>query len=128
MRAALLAAAARGVAVSLIIDGFGSSLSHAFLQPLTEAGVDLCRFIPRFGRQYLLRNHQKMAVADEARAIVGGFNIENGYFDESWRDLGLMVEVAGGGAAGPLVSTRWRRGRAIPARRSARVRIALRFR
>ncbi|MCA1749048.1 MAG: phospholipase D-like domain-containing protein [Sphingomonadales bacterium] len=37
-----------------------------------------------------------MAVADEARALIGGFNIEAGYFapykEEGWRDLGLGVE------------------------------------
>lgn len=101
VRDALLAACARGVTVSLIIDGFGSAPSAAFLQPLSDAGVDLCRFLPRYGRRYLLRNHQKLALADETRVIIGGFNVEDAYFEEAngWRDLGLLVE---GPAAGRL--------------------------
>jgi cardiolipin synthase A/B len=96
VRAALIAAAARGVRVSLIVDGFGSDAGDAFFLPLEMAGADICRFIPRFGRRYLLRNHQKLALADEERVIIGGFNIENGYFgygaDDVWRDLGMLVE------------------------------------
>jgi cardiolipin synthase len=96
VRAALLAALGRGVGVSLIVDGFGSAAGEGFFVPLEVAGADVCRFIPRFGRRYLLRNHQKMALADSNRAIIGGFNIENDYFGESsggaWRDLGLLVE------------------------------------
>lgn len=101
VRDALLAACARGVTVSLIIDGFGSAPSAAFLQPLSDAGVDLCRFLPRYGRRYLLRNHQKLALADETRVIIGGLNVEDAYFEEAngWRDLGLLVE---GPAAGRL--------------------------
>ena len=101
VRDALLAARARGVTVSLIIDGFGSAPNDAFLEPLRAAGVDICRFLPRYGRRYLLRNHQKLALADETRVIVGGFNVEDAYFEEAngWRDLGLLVE---GPAAGRL--------------------------
>ncbi|HEV2567278.1 phosphatidylserine/phosphatidylglycerophosphate/cardiolipin synthase family protein [Sphingomonas sp.] len=101
VRNALIDACARGVAVSLIIDGFGSDADEAFLQPLRDAGADICRFLPRWGRRYLLRNHQKLALADEQRLIVGGFNIADGYFaeNEGWRDLGLLVE---GPAAGRL--------------------------
>ncbi len=95
---AMLAAAGRGVNVSLIVDGFGSDTdSHEqFFKPLKAAGVDVCTFHPRWGRRYLLRNHQKMALADDVRAIIGGFNVAADYFTESgdkaWRDLGLMVE------------------------------------
>ena len=95
---ALLSAAARHVTVALIVDGFGSDSSthDAFFMPLTAAGIDVCAFHPRWGRRYLLRNHQKMALADDARAIVGGFNVAVDYFasagEKAWRDLGLMVE------------------------------------
>lgn len=97
VREALIAARSRGVSVSLIIDGFGSddASDRAFFDPLVAAGVDVCRFIPTFGRRYLLRNHQKLALADESRVIIGGFNIEDDYFDATdgqWRDLGLLVE------------------------------------
>jgi cardiolipin synthase len=96
VREALLDAINRGVAVSLIVDGFGSSNTPAsFLAPLSEAGCDCCRFMPRFGRRYLLRNHQKMAIADGRTAIIGGFNIADDYFRSrasgGWHDMGLEV-------------------------------------
>jgi len=106
LRDALIAAAGRGVRVSLIVDGLGSEHAQArrFFDPLREAGVEVCRFVPRWGRRYLLRNHQKLALADEKRVIIGGFNIESSYFgtaeDAAWRDLGLLVE---GWAAARLV-------------------------
>lgn len=94
---ALLKAAERGVKVALIVDGFGSDASSrdAFFGPLDKAGIDVCAFHPRWGRRYLLRNHQKLALADESLALVGGFNVANDYFAEgekSWRDIGLRVE------------------------------------
>ncbi len=102
VRAALIRAAERGVATALIVDGLGSEQAQQndFFTPLRESGVDVCRFVPRWGRRYLLRNHQKLALADgehaEARAIIGGFNIEDAYFgtpaQRAWRDLGLLVE------------------------------------
>ncbi|KQT34976.1 cardiolipin synthetase [Sphingomonas sp. Leaf412] len=101
VNAALIAAAGRGVRVALIVDGFGSDgADAAFFRPLESAGISVCRFSPRFGRRYLLRNHQKLALADadtpDARIIVGGFNIEDDYFgtpaQQAWRDLGLLVE------------------------------------
>jgi cardiolipin synthase A/B len=97
VRDALCAACARGVAVSLLVDGFGSQdTDEGFFEPLRAAGGTVCRFLPRFGRRYLLRNHQKMALADGERALIGGFNIDQSYFDpperDGWRDLGLLVE------------------------------------
>jgi len=98
VRQAMLDAAARGVAVSLVVDGLGSEHAeqHNFFEPLRDAGVDVCRFVPRWGRRYLLRNHQKLVLADEARAIIGGFNVQDSYFgtpdEQAWRDLGLLVE------------------------------------
>ncbi len=98
VRDALIAAQARGVAVSLIVDGLGSegAEQNGFFAPMRDAGVDVCRFVPSWGRRYLLRNHQKLALADEARAIIGGFNVQDSYFgtpaEQAWRDLGLLVE------------------------------------
>ena len=67
-----------------------------FFQPLVEAQARFCRFVPRWGRRYLLRNHQKLALADGSKAIIGGFNISDDYFGTieagAWRDLGLQVE------------------------------------
>lgn len=94
----LIAARGRGVKVWLLIDGFGSGeYNDADFQPLVEAGVVFCRFYPRFGRRYLLRNHQKMVIADDAVALIGGANIQNSYFcddadGKSWHDLFLRIE------------------------------------
>ncbi len=98
IRDALIAAAGRGVTVHLIVDGMGSEPAAAkrFFDPLEDAGVEVCRFVPRWGRRYLLRNHQKLVLADDERVIIGGFNIEDSYFgtvaEAAWRDLGLLVE------------------------------------
>ena len=97
VRDALVAACERGVSVALLVDGFGSEDTPAdFFEPLRAAGGSVCRFLPRFGRRYLLRNHQKLALADGKRVLIGGFNIDDSYFappaDDGWRDLGLLVE------------------------------------
>ncbi len=95
--AALLAARARGVSVALLVDGFGSSdADESFFAPLRDADAAFCRYEPTKSRRYLIRNHQKFAVADDARALVGGFNVADDYFATpaagGWRDLGLLVE------------------------------------
>lgn len=97
VRDALVAAAQRGVKVSMLLDGFGSSAATpAFFKPLSDASARFCRFVPRWGRRYLLRNHQKLALADDEKAMVGGFNIGDEYFGTidsgAWRDLGIVVE------------------------------------
>jgi cardiolipin synthase len=96
VRDALLAAAARGVTVSVLVDGFGSTNNLDFFQPLADSNVRFCRFSPNYGRKYLLRNHQKLALADAHRVIIGGFNISDDYFGTveggGWRDIGLEVE------------------------------------
>ena len=71
VRDALIAAAGRGVNVSLLVDGFGSTANTDFFRPLSESGVAFCIFSPRLGRRYLLRNHQKLALADVRRVING---------------------------------------------------------
>ena len=97
VRDALVRAVARGVEVSLLIDGFGSSKTpENYFNDLQKAGAKFCRFLPAYGRRYLIRNHQKLALADDERVIIGGFNVENDYFasreENGWRDLGLLVE------------------------------------
>jgi len=97
VRDALLAAVGRGVKVSLLVDGFGSDAAkEEFFKPLTDGACEFCRFSPRFGRRYLLRNHQKLALADGRRVIIGGFNVSDDYFGTiaagAWRDIGLEVE------------------------------------
>ena len=96
IRDALIAAAARGVKVSLLVDGFGSTANRDFFTPLADSAASFCIFIPKWGRRYLLRNHQKLALADGRKVIIGGFNISDEYFGTTasgaWRDIGLEVE------------------------------------
>ena len=100
VRDALVRAARRGVKVAVLLDGFGgANASDAFLKPLLDCETRFCRFVPRWGRRFLLRNHQKLALADGRKVIIGGFNIKDEYFgrieDYAWRDLGLLVEGEG---------------------------------
>ncbi|WP_373476451.1 phosphatidylserine/phosphatidylglycerophosphate/cardiolipin synthase family protein [Sphingorhabdus sp.] len=96
---ALIVAAKRGVRVQLIVDSFGSAdLDYAYFEPLVQAGGKYHFFSTRKGFGYLIRNHQKMLIADARHALVGGFNITDQYFgrkgDDSWEDLGLIVSGA----------------------------------
>ena len=96
LRDALAEAARRGVAVTLISDRFGASASDPFLEPLRAAGGKVVCFSPRWTQRYLIRNHQKIALADDVRAIFGGFNIEDSYFappeENGWNDLAIRIE------------------------------------
>jgi cardiolipin synthase len=96
VRDALAEAAARGVDVRLLIDGFGSAAPNAFFEPLDGGGGAHCLFNPSYGRSYLLRNHQKLVVIDDATAIIGGANIDDTYLSDHlegrWRDLWLRID------------------------------------
>jgi cardiolipin synthase len=101
VRDALIAAAERGVEVKLLLDGYGSSnVRSDFFTAFTGGGGQLCLFHASYGRRYLLRNHQKLAIADDRRAIIGGANIHDSYMQDDgerhWRDLWMIVD-------GPIV-------------------------
>lgn len=118
VRDALTAAVTRGVEVTLIVDGLGSdpAYDNDFFAPLRYAGGNVCFFVPRLGRRYLLRNHQKIALADaetaDARIVIGGFNIQDDYFgapgSDGWRDLGLLVEGPAAARLGGYFDALWR--------------------
>ncbi|WP_183030019.1 phospholipase D-like domain-containing protein [Altericroceibacterium spongiae] len=96
VRQALEAAVNRGVRVLLIVDSFGAEVNREFFANFCAAGGEFREFGSNWGRQYLIRNHQKIVIADEERAMLGGFNIENSYFapprDNGWNDLGVMIK------------------------------------
>jgi cardiolipin synthase len=96
VRDALTAAAKRGVKVNLIIDGFGADARKAFFAPMCDAGGSFCCFSPRISTRYVIRNHQKIVIADDKIAMIGGFNVEDSYFAppamNGWNDLGVTVE------------------------------------
>ncbi len=107
VHAAIERALDRGVKVSLLVDGFGYHAHDDFFTALVDKGLTFCSFHPTFGRRYLIRNHQKLALADERPVLIGGFNVEDSYFgtveEGAWRDLGLLVEGPAVGAADPLL-------------------------
>ncbi len=96
MREALVEAARRGVDVTLIVDGFGSEADEEFFKELTDAGGTFLCFMAKWSRRALIRNHQKILVADDRVAMLGGFNIEDDYFappeQNGWNDLGFRLE------------------------------------
>ncbi|MCX9146975.1 phospholipase D-like domain-containing protein [Erythrobacter sp. WG] len=106
VRDALIRAVRRGVSVDLIVDAFGNDAGAAFFEPLVEAGGHFAVFSPKWGTRYLVRNHQKFTIVDNARVMTGGANISDHYFaipaENGWCDLSVLVE-------GPVVEqfTRW---------------------
>lgn len=95
VRDALVAAAARGVSVDLIVDDFGNDAGAAFFDQLIEAGGKFAIFSPRWSMRYVVRNHQKFAIADGARVLTGGANVSDHYFDppadNGWCDLSMVI-------------------------------------
>jgi cardiolipin synthase len=80
LQEALIAAAARGVRVELLVDGYGTAdLSSAFLRELVEAGVHLQAFDPQpkvmgLRTNLFRRLHRKIVVIDGEVGFVGGIN------------------------------------------------------
>ncbi|MDN3646572.1 cardiolipin synthase B [Pontixanthobacter aestiaquae] len=95
VRDALVKAATRGVSVQLIVDRFGTDAENSFFDPIVDNGGQFSVFSPRRSRRYLIRNHQKILIADETVAMVGGFNVSEHYFapptENGWCDLGCKM-------------------------------------
>jgi len=122
---ALIAAAKRGVAVYVLVDGYGSQgFPHSFVARFKEHGVRFRVFEPLFRskRFYIGRRmHQKVLVIDSRYAMVTGANIENKYNDlpgqPAWLDFALCIE---GDVAAQLCRLCWstwngfQRARKIP--------------
>jgi cardiolipin synthase len=106
LRNELCKAAARGVDVHVIVDGFGTRHNLDFFEPLKHAAVRFHVFSGHWTRNYLIRNHQKILLVDGDVAMIGGFNLTQAYFDppevNGWNDLGVKL-------TGPVVSelARW---------------------
>ncbi|HUG45731.1 MAG TPA: phosphatidylserine/phosphatidylglycerophosphate/cardiolipin synthase family protein [Sphingomicrobium sp.] len=109
---ALTAAALRKIDVQVIIDGFGSDAPLKFFAELEEAGGRTCVFNGRYGRNYLLRNHQKLIVVDDEVVILGGANIQESYMGgpghRQWRDLWLSVQGPQAAVAGDYLDSLFR--------------------
>jgi cardiolipin synthase len=81
---ALARAAARGVKVHLLIDGFGArDFPERFRRALEGAGAQVLTFRryagPSFRRSRLRRMHRKLAAVDGTTAFVGGINVVDDY-------------------------------------------------
>jgi cardiolipin synthase A/B len=78
---ALKEAAIRGVAVKLLLDGFGSKdLPKTYIQELEKCGVQLMFYRPKISpwtlqKKRLRRMHRKIALIDQEIGFVGGINI-----------------------------------------------------
>ncbi len=90
-----------GVEVRLLLDGFGSfRTSKRALDPILRAGGETAFFLPvrlRTLARTNLRNHRKMLIADDARAVAGGANVAGEYMGpepdpKRWRDLSFLIE------------------------------------
>jgi cardiolipin synthase len=107
---ALITAAQRGVAVHLLVDGFGSANAIAGLrQRVADSGVRLIAFRPalwwRLERRLLRRLHRKIALIDDRLAFVGGINIIDDHHHPgvATGDLGPRYDFAVS-CEGPLVA------------------------
>jgi cardiolipin synthase len=94
---ALLAAAKRGVRVSVMVDDFGSwSLPPNYFDSLIAAGAQVRRFNRLTFWRFAVRDHRKLLVCDDGVAFVGGFNISDEYDGDGvasgWRDVGARIE------------------------------------
>ena len=82
---ALMNAAARGVAVYLLLDGFGSQdLAKSYIQTLKASGVQVMIYREKISPWTLQKNrlrrlHRKMVVVDRKIGFVGGINIIDDY-------------------------------------------------
>lgn len=93
---ALVACRRRGVAVRLLLDGFGSAATISALEKLlTPHGVEVAVFLPtRFWPltpRMNFVNHRKIITIDGRVGFLGGINIGEAY-EKMWRDLMLRLE------------------------------------
>ncbi len=90
---ALMRAAERGVAVHVVVDGFGARLFvNEWQQRFDQAGVQMCVYSPPgrwflFMRQQWQRMHRKLCAVDDAIAFCGGINVLDDFYDPQYGTL-----------------------------------------
>ncbi len=101
---ALARAAARGVSVRMLVDGFGSlKTPDAFFSALKHAGVNVLFYRPLRGkwiptRHRMRRMHRKIALVDGRVGFVGGINLIDDFTDnlsETHPRLDYAVQIEG---------------------------------
>lgn len=92
-------AAARGVKIYLLFDGYATALSRDDYKKMLGPNISLVLFEPVFRTKSLYfgrRLHHKVVVADGCKALVGSNNINNHYRGwgpaSPWLDIALYVE------------------------------------
>ena len=111
----LIAAVKRGVAVRLLLDGFGSFwIGRRWVRALRAAGVEVAFFLPArliFFQPMNLRNHRKIVVVDGETAFTGGINVMDEYRgvhgQAAWRDTHLRVRGPAAQALGHVFELDW---------------------
>ena len=95
VKAALLRAAARGVAVQVMVDwlGTGGDVAAQLQAEFETAGIRFAAFNPWF-RRGIVRTHRKIVVIDRRMAFLGGLNIDDDMLSDD-------------GSAVPLPAPRW---------------------
>jgi cardiolipin synthase len=124
---ALKERARNGVEINLIFDGWGSTVSEAFLLDLALNGIRTLNFQPvrffgRFGRviaRLKRRNHRKALIVDGKVGFTGGLNISDDYAaldhgGKGWRDTHVRIEGPPAAALEALFLETWRRYRGAP--------------
>jgi cardiolipin synthase len=109
--------AREGVQVRLLLDGYGAVfLPHRYFVELRRAGVQLAIFRPFFSLRRIgprnLRNHRKLAIADDAHLWCGGRNLAAEYFNgraghPPWLDLSFDLEGPVAAAAARQFELDW---------------------
>lgn len=120
---ALQDAAQRGVAVRIMLDGFGSlGLQQADRVALTRTGIRLHLYNPiDYGklRRNLFRDHRKILVVDQRIAFTGGWGLTDDFSARSarpWRETGLCIEGPNVRDWAHLFATDWERFTSEPLR------------
>jgi cardiolipin synthase A/B len=124
--ARLTARAREGVQVRLLVDAIGIWLKRPpSLRVLRDAGASVVWFNPllRLDRRIPrnLRNHRKLAIADDRRLWSGGRNLADEYFigeggAPPWIDLSFEIEGAVAASAARQFEIDWRAARGLPRR------------
>ena len=118
---ALKAAAKKGVAVYLHVDGYASQkLNGEFAAEIQEAGIHFKFFAPLLKSRHFYfgrRLHQKVVVVDGLFSLVGGLNISNRYNDMPgilpWFDVALYCEGEASYQLHLICNTMWRKRRKL---------------
>lgn len=120
VRAALLAAVARGVRVCVLADAVGSVATHDdFWETLDAGGVQVRQFHRIWHHPFdaLRRDHRKLLIVDRAVAFTGGMNIGEEYGSsirrrhDAWRDTFVELRGSVAGELAAVFAEGWDRAR-----------------